>query len=101
MKQTNETTCRACGKPIIFIKTKIGRSTPCDADPVYIRQDVNGDVFILPYGGTVNGYEVGDAADDPAITLIPVYRSHFATCTEPDKFRRKRKRDRKRPSGYR
>ena len=101
MKPTKETTCRACGKPIIFIKTKIGRSTPCDAEPVYIRQDTKGDVFVLPYGGTVNGFEVGDAYDDPDTNLIPVYRSHFATCTNPDDFRRKRKRERKRPSGYR
>ena len=83
-----EAKCRACGKPICFIKTKAHKTTPVDADPVWIRPG-DGFTYNLPNGQTIQGQIAGDADDDPDSNLIKAYISHFATCTEPDSFRRR------------
>ena len=89
----NTTKCRACGKEIGFIKTKLYKTVPVDAEPVWIRPG-DGFPYILADGQTVWGQIAGDADDDPDSNLIEAYISHFATCTEPEAFR-KRKSNRK------
>ena len=32
------TTCKACGKPIVWIRTTKGKSMPCDAEPVAYKE---------------------------------------------------------------
>lgn len=85
----NTTKCRACGKEIGFIKTKAFRTVPVDADPVWIRPG-DGFSYILPDGRTIQGQLAGDADDDPDSNLMKAYISHFATCTEPDAFRKRK-----------
>ena len=81
--------CRACGAQIGFIKTKQFRTVPVDADPVWIRPG-EGFTYILPDGKTIQGQIAGDADDDPEGKLVEAYISHFATCTEPDAFRKRK-----------
>ena len=83
------TKCRACGKEIAFIKTKAYKTTPVDAEPVWIKPG-EGFTYILPDGGSVTGQIAGDADDDPEGTFVEAYISHFATCTEPDGFRQRK-----------
>ncbi len=56
--------CRACGKPLVFLRTHKNTSMPVDAGTV----SATADVF------------------DPK-----VHTSHFATCPQADKFRKRRK----------
>lgn len=90
------TKCRACNKDIMFIATDLYKKTPVDADPVWVRPDAKGPgTYILPNGGTIRGEAVGDAFDDENAGLRLAYVSHFATCTNPEAFRKPRKqRDR-------
>ena len=81
--------CRACGAEIGFIKTKAFRTVPVDAEPVWIKPG-DGFGYILPDGSTIQGQLAGDADDDPDGNLIEAYISHFATCTEPDAFRKRK-----------
>ena len=95
------TQCRACGAEIFFIKTASFKTVPVNADPVYVHQQSGGKPYIRIDGSTVIGFIAGDAEDDPDANLIQAYESHFATCQAADEFRKKRKRERTRPSGYR
>ena len=88
------TACRGCGKEIAFIKTEKGKSMPVDPEPVWIRMEAGGNPFMRADGTYVYGHKAGDADDDPDSNLIEAYISHFATCTEPEAFR-KRKSSRK------
>lgn len=58
--------CRSCGEEIVFLKTSTGKSIPVNADTV-----TEGDTQFEARAGHV---------------------SHFATCTEPDKWRKERSR---------
>lgn len=92
-----QTLCRACKAPIIFIKTTAGKTMPCDAHSVYFVPDpLATELYVLPDGSTKRGR----STTEDASTLIEKpeigYTSHFATCTNPDFFRKPRKSDRKR-----
>ena len=88
----NTTTCRACGAQIGFIKLVSGKSAPVDADSMEFMPDPKGkELFILPDGTTERGSTENVNGPD---TMIG-YMSHFATCTNPDFFRKPRKSTRK------
>ncbi len=88
-----ETTCRACGAPIRFIKTKAGKTAPVNAEPVHFIPDPEGgDLFITPDGDAVRGWKIATESN----AAYDGYTSHFATCTNPDYFRKPRKGDRRR-----
>ncbi len=87
-----ETTCRACGKPIMFLKTLKGKTTPVDAEAVRFIPDLAGkNLYVLPDGGTMRGVDPKPEDKDQHIGYI----SHFATCTNPDFFRKRNKSERK------
>ena len=89
---TKETKCRACQADIIFIKTKAGKSVPCDAKSMYFTPEANGtQVFVLMDGSVQRGKECPGGGDGCQIGYI----SHFATCPNADLFRKPRKKDRK------
>lgn len=94
-----ESKCRSCGAPVIWIKTKLNKRMIVDAEPVWIKKDYHGYPFFHLDGSQVSGILAGDADDDPDVKFIEAYQSHFATCPDADKFRKPRKH--KRPSGYR
>lgn len=88
----NTTECRACRAPIFFIKTQKGTCIPVDAESVIFKPDPAGSAtFVLMDGSTQRGLKVSEQGEDTKIGYI----SHFATCTEADSFRKRRKSDRK------
>ena len=88
----NITSCRACGAPIGFIKTKAGKTVPVDEKSLNFLPDPNGnELFVLVDGSTQRGTLVEEESNSSQIGFI----SHFATCPEADKFRKPRKSDRK------
>lgn len=91
--------CRGCGAEILIIKTGgFYKTVQVDAEPVWIRQQSGGDVFITADGRTVFGVIAGDADDDPDANFIAVFVPHKGHC--PNNGRAPRNRER-RPSGYR
>lgn len=91
-----ETLCRACQAPIIFIKTTAGKTMPCDANSVYFVPDpVAKDVFVCPDGSVKHGRPTTEDASTLPCEPEIGYVSHFATCTNPDFFRKPRKSERK------
>ena len=57
--------CKSCGKEIIWIKMYgSGKKMPVDAEPVAWD-------------------------DDPEADIVSAYRSHFATCPDADKHRKR------------
>lgn len=64
--------CRECGAEIFFGVTHQGKRTPIDAKP------------------TTGFVIVDDEPDSPPVVSGKVYVSHFATCTNPERFRKPR-----------
>ena len=57
-----------------------------------MRPDAKGPgTYVLPSGGTIRGEIVPDTFDDENADLRLAYVSHFATCTEPERFRKRNK----------
>lgn len=93
MTQNPKTTaCRACGARIMFLKTAAGKTMPVNEVAVFFRKEETGKGLFVQGDGTtargtlVDAMEQGDGFG---------YISHFATCTNPDFFRKPRKKDRK------
>jgi len=84
--------CRACGAEIGFIKTLAGKTMPVNPEEVAYEQKAGGSLKIVTPNGEVLSAE--RPADPQKATGIG-YISHFATCPEADKFRKRRKSDRK------
>jgi hypothetical protein len=64
--------CKSCQAPIIWVKTSSGKNMPVDEKPE--------SRFILDGRGEGN---------TPYATMIKAYVSHFATCPNADKHRKK------------
>ena len=65
--QIKMTACRACGQPIHFVETIKGRRMPCNQKKLTV---------ITVMGDVVSGWE-----------------THFSTCPEANRFRKKRQRE--------
>jgi len=77
--------CRSCGKEIIFIERPNRKSLPCDAvpeDPL----DVTEGTIVTTTGRIITNADA-DKLDAMKIRG-PVYRPHWASCTDPEKHRR-------------
>lgn len=84
--------CKSCGRPLRFIKTRTGKSMPCDWEPVRFVPDLNGENVYVQEDGTVLRGALPLPQDSDVETG---YVSHFATCPEADRFRRPGKKSRK------
>lgn len=77
--------CRACGAPIMWIKTQTGKAMPCDAKVKwYIASPKGSQKVVLITGEVVTG----EFTDDPKTATGIGYISHFATCPKASAFRR-------------
>lgn len=47
----NTGTCKSCGKQILWIRTRTGRSMPCDTKPVNYRIKPGGDTKLVAADG--------------------------------------------------
>lgn len=69
--------CRSCGAPVIWTVTERGKRMPVDAEPVW-----GGEFVIGQEGDIVRA--IYDRRDGDCLR----HKSHFATCDQPDKWRR-------------
>lgn len=75
--------CRSCGTEILWIKTEKGKLTPVDAVPL---MHIENEIVIRDDGKTMAVVYSNPpiAGDDHKY-----YRSHFATCPDAGKWRKK------------
>lgn len=85
-KNSQLSSCKKCGKKIIWIKTAAGKNMPCDAEFVYYKADGGKDRIVLPNGEVV----AGTIQERPEYADGYGYTSHFATCEYSQMFRRKK-----------
>ena len=82
----NTSTCRGCGAPIIWIRTSGGKSMPCDPEVKTYWQSPTGlHKIVTPNGEVVSASLEGDPQTATGIG----YTSHFATCPQAGKFRKR------------
>lgn len=82
--------CKSCAAPIVWAKTRTGKSMPLDVDPV-----PHGNVTIVDYvnPGAVTPTPVvvvGQLALDDTPVSVWRYQSHFSTCPDAVAHRRRR-----------
>ncbi len=76
--------CNSCGAPIIWVRTKAGKSMPCDARPVvYWEKAGAAGKVVTPNGDVRSCVFEGDAKTATGVGFI----SHFATCPHADMHR--------------
>ena len=86
MKPMKTSTCRGCGRKIIWIQTAGGKSMPCDPEEVTYWKSKHGTHKIV----TPNGEVVTADIDGFINTATGIgFISHFATCPEAGAYRRK------------
>lgn len=85
----NQGTCKSCGRPILWIKTRAGKSMPCDPKPINYRIKPGGGLKLVTPAGDVISCE---AVKDPAEAQSWGYTPHWSTCDAPDNFRGRAKR---------
>lgn len=80
------TTCKKCGAPIIFIKTKKGKWMPCDEGLVEYKagDGPNFDDVVVDQGGKVIHCTFDFQCVPDGLARIP----HWATCPYAEDFRR-------------
>lgn len=80
-------TCKACGAPIVWIKTPGGKSMPCDPEQVtyWQRSGAKGKI-VTPNGEVLSCVFEGDPQAATGIGYVP----HWATCPQADSFRRRK-----------
>jgi len=78
--------CKGCGASIVWIKTPSGKSMPCNAEPVIYRERAGAPGKIV----TPNGQVLSCDLDIPINQATGLgYVSHFSTCPQAEKFRRR------------
>ena len=87
-KKPNVCVCKACGAEIVWVTMQqSGKKMPCDAELIHAVEDKDSKTsFVLP-GGIVKQGRAGRHPNGEADFVG--YRSHFETCPDADRFRRK------------
>lgn len=76
--------CRSCGAPIKWVKTFSGKRMPVDVPGVNFVEGGNA-LFVTDEGAAVHG----TMAEEPKESLRFGYVSHFATCPNANRWRKK------------
>lgn len=83
-------TCRGCGAPIIWIRTRDGKHMPCNPEEIEI--DISGaktTTIITDDGRLEFGSPVDPEDLFPPANTVKGWVSHFATCPAASKFRKR------------
>ena len=84
---SNFSACRACGAEIRWIKTRDGKSMPCNQEGVFFTPGGGPHTFVTPQGMVVRGTKgVSWRSHDGRFGYTP----HWATCPQADRFRKKK-----------
>ena len=82
----NQSRCKACGAPIVWIKTRSGKTMPCDAKPLnYVVSPGAARKIVTPAGDVIS-CEITENPEDAAGFG---YNPHWSTCPNADSFRRR------------
>lgn len=85
MGRSNLGQCRSCGKRILFIRMKSGKSMPVDELFVNYKLEYGGkDRIVTPTGEVVACISGVDASEADGYGYV----SHFATCPEAKRHRK-------------
>lgn len=77
--------CKGCGAHIVWIRTKAGKSMPCNSLILDFKIVPGGkEKIVTPDGDVVSGITGIDADEKDGMG----YTSHFATCPAANKFRK-------------
>ena len=74
-------TCKACGEPIRWIKTRAGKAMPVDEDSFAQHQLAEGVTIVTDAGDVLRGATDGTEQ-------VYGYVPHWQTCQHADLFRR-------------
>ncbi|MDE6053237.1 MAG: hypothetical protein K2G55_05645 [Lachnospiraceae bacterium] len=86
MYENNLSKCKNCGHRIIFIRMKSGKSMPVNEQLVnYKLEDKGKDKIVTPEGDVVSCISGVDASEADGYGYV----SHFATCPNAQKHRKK------------
>ena len=78
--------CKGCGREIVFVRSNSGKSIPCDPKMIRYKAKKTGHLRVVTPSGDV----VSAVPSDSILTADDYgYVSHFATCPQADRFRRK------------
>lgn len=81
-----ETKCKSCGASIAFIRLTSGKYNPVDPEShTTIKPDPTGNPWVTTYGAVIWGRPDPDGD-------IQAYLSHFASCPEADRHRKKKRK---------
>lgn len=75
--------CRSCGAEILFIKSSKGMH-PVDAEEIHFEYKLNGPDRVVTGNGEVLPGVISPEGSERG------FRSHFATCPDAKRFRKKR-----------
>lgn len=78
----DQSPCKSCGKPVLWVRSATtGNLMPIDAIP-----SEDGNIALI------NGEAVvfGGSLFEPMLPAGPRHKSHFATCSDPELYRRKK-----------
>ena len=78
--------CKSCGREIIWIRTFSGKKMPCDPEKIQFHAGEGRDLFVTSGGAVVHGTRAEAGEERCHVGYI----SHFATCPDADKFRRRK-----------
>lgn len=78
-------TCKGCGAQIVWIKSAWGKMIPCDAKLLRYRENPEGREAVV----TEDGNCVRCDLEFEGLSTGMARKSHFATCPEAAKFRRR------------
>lgn len=86
-KLPNVCKCRSCGAEIVWVTMQSGKKMPCDAELIHAVEERDAKTsFVLP-GGIVQRGREGRHPNGEADFVG--YRSHFETCPQADRFRKR------------
>ena len=80
--------CKACGAPIIFIRTQGGKKMPCDPEQrMYWQRKGAKEKIVTPNGEVLSCEFSGDLNKATGVGYV----SHWATCPFADRFKKEGK----------
>ena len=79
--------CRSCGQQVIWIKTVAGKNMPCNPALVTYKDQQGGKEKIVTPNGEVHSAEIVESGTSNATGIG--YISHFATCPNAARHRKK------------
>jgi len=79
------TTCRHCGKQIIFIRLPSGKNMPCDARPVFYTAPGAGRAMLYTKSGELIRCEL---TEDREAAAGSAWRPHWSSCADGKGYQR-------------